>query len=74
MVTCSPSCKTSLSRLKRRLADRACCEAWGWCVGDGEALIARYGLPQIERALNLRGFVWHPERLDWIQEAGDNAD
>lgn len=73
-MTCSPSCKTSLSRLKRRLADRACCEAWGWCVGDGEALIVRYGLPQIERALNLRGFAWHPELIDWIQEAGDNAD
>lgn len=65
-MTCGPSCKTSLSRLKRRLADSACVEAWGWKEGEGEALIVKYGLPQVERALNMRGIVWKPEQMAWV--------
>lgn len=68
------SCRVQMSKLKRKLADAACMTAWGWQPGEGERLIARYGLPLMEKALAVREIYWHPELLDWIQEAGDNAD
>ena len=59
--------------MKRRLADSACAEAWGWQAGEGEALIVRFGLPQVEAALALRGYVWKPEQQAWVREAKAEA-
>lgn len=54
-----------MSKLKRKLADAACQAAWGWQPGEGERLIARFGLRRVEGVLNMAGFVWQPERKSW---------
>lgn len=66
--TCNASCRAQLSKLKRRLADTACMEAFQWQRGEGEALIRRYGLPRMETVLGWRGVVWKPERKQWVFE------
>jgi hypothetical protein len=68
-TTCSPSCRSQLSRRKRKLADAACVTAFDWQPGDGEALVKRYGLPMMEHCLNLRGVVWVAARKEWTFEA-----
>lgn len=70
---CGNSCRTQQSKLKRRLADTACVDAFHWQPGEGEALIARYGLPRMEEVLNLRGFVWQPERQAWVNTRAEAA-
>ena len=66
-LTCSPSCRSQLSRRKRQQADATCMVAFDWRRGEGEALIQRYGLPLMEQVLNMRGWHWQPAARGWAQ-------
>lgn len=67
---CRASHRVAMSKLKRRLADVACTLAFGWRPGEGEALIARYGLARMETVLGWRGVVWQPEHKRWAFAPG----
>ena len=64
-MTCSDSCKASLSRLKRQQVDAACVLAFNWQPGEGQRLLDRFGLKRMEWALNQRGVKWHAEEKQW---------
>lgn len=65
MTTCSDSCKSALSRLKRSKVDEACQLAFHWQPGEGQRLLDRFGLKRMEWALNQRGVKWFPEEKQW---------
>lgn len=39
--------------------------AWGWQKGEGERLIAEYGLPLMEMALTQAGWEWRAREKRW---------
>lgn len=61
------ACRVRASRRKRKLADALCVSAFGWQPGQGEALIARYGLRRIEAALHLARWFWQADQQRWQQ-------
>ena len=54
-----------MSRLKAKLVDEACQQAFNRQPGDGQRLLDQYGLKLMEDVLNRRGVYWFPAEKAW---------
>ena len=68
-LTCSHSCRSSLSRFKKKTCAALLTTALGLPKPKADELLQRFGLPEVEVRLALLGWRWHPERKAWAQDA-----
>ena len=67
-VTCSHSCRSSLSRFKKRACANTLVAALGMPKPVAERLISAVGLPEVEARLNALGWYWHAPDRAWERE------
>jgi hypothetical protein len=70
-LTCSPSCRSCLSRKKRAQCARAL-EELGMPRPVALKLLDRFGLPVVEQKLNDLGWVWYPRLKNWFNDGVEN--
>ena len=68
LVTHNASCRSQLSRFKRRACAATLVTALGLPKPKAEELIKRFGLPEVEARLNALGWYWHAPDRAWERE------
>jgi len=71
--THSASCRSSLSRFKKRACATTLVTALGLPKPKADELLQRFGLPEVEVRLALLGWRWHAERKAWAQDAPERG-
>ncbi len=66
-MTCSPSCKSQLSRRKHRACAWAMVEEYKYSIQTAERVLTACGLPEVERVMNMAGWHWQPDQRAWVK-------
>lgn len=67
-LTCSASCRSQLSRHKRRSCGRLLEAVFTMPGPIAAGLLDRFGLPEVEAKLNALGWYWHAPDRAWERE------
>ena len=67
-LTCSASCRSQLSRHKRRSCGRLLEAIFTMPGPIAAGLLDRFGLPEVEARLNALGWYWHAPDRAWERE------
>lgn len=73
LLTCGPSCRSQLSRAKRRSCARLLTDGLGMPRDVAERLLKAVGLPEVEIRLNALGWHWQARGRAWEREAQRRA-